>query len=314
MLIRRQRLFALLTQFAILSLLCLGGLSPARAAVGLVSFTATGAPDQIIVVWETATEIGISGFYIWRNTSETGDYTRVSNLIEPQGDQVAGWVYTWVDEDVVNGVTYWYKLEAVEAVSEFFGPVSATAGVQQPTATMTATPTSTQDLTQTATATATQDGIQTATATATNIFDPTITASPTSFAPGSTNTPSTAYPAPVATTPSIPPAVQAATPTAPLLPSTPTLFASNLATPSPGPTQVVSATITLLPFPELTLTFPEGGILLPGRATPTPTPVQVAPVSGPGWFPTGGILLVVVLVIIWSLLGAWFYLSFQRLQ
>lgn len=314
MLIHRQRLFRLLILLVTLSVLCLGGVSPARAAVGLTSLTATGASDQVFVIWETATEIGISGFYIWRNTSESGDYVRVSDLVEPQGDQFGGGNYTWVDEDVVNGVTYWYKLEVVESVSQFFGPVSATAGVQQPTATMTVTPTSTQDLTQTATATTTQDGVSTATPTATNINDPTITASPTSFAPAPSNTPSTAYPAPVATTASVPPAAQAATPTAPAVLSTPTLFSSTLPTPTPVPTQVVSATITLLPFPELTLTFPEGGILLPGRATPTQTPVEEIQASVPGWFPTGGILLVVVLVIIWSLLGVWFYLSFQRLQ
>lgn len=304
----RQRFFIFLTQVVILSLLFLGGAPATRAAVVLVSFTAIGEPDQVVVKWETATELGISGFYVWRSPSQYGTYVRASDRFEPQGDQIVGAVYTWNDVDVVNGSTYWYKLEAVEQVSEFFGPISATAGVQQPTGTLTLTPTSTQP-SPTATSTDPANQTGTPTATATNIIDPTITrtALPVTAAP--TRTPSGAYPAPRTNTPIPPAAQQAATQTGFPAPPSPTLL-----TPTPSPTQVVSATITLIPYPELTLTFPEGGILLPGKATPTHTPPVETPQPSTGWFPRGGILLVVVLVLIWSLLGVWFYLSFQRIQ
>ncbi len=91
--LHRQKLFAFLTQVVILSLICLGSVSPARAAVTLISFTATGEPDQVVVEWETATELGISGFYVWRSTAENGTYSRVSDLFEPQGDPFLGRLY-----------------------------------------------------------------------------------------------------------------------------------------------------------------------------------------------------------------------------
>jgi len=304
----RHRLFVFLTQVVILSLIILGGAPAAWASVSLVSFTATGEPDQVFVEWETATEFGISGFYVLRSTSQNGTYVRASDLFEPQGDQFLGWVYTWIDVEVVNGSTYWYKLEVVEQVSQFFGPVSATPGVQQPTSTQTRTPTSTQP-SPTATSTTPADQTGTPTPTPTNIIDPTITRTATTITQAPTSTSSGAYPAPRTTTPVPPAAQQAATQTGFPAPPPPTL-----PTPPPSPTQVVSGTITLIPYPELTLTFPEGGILLPGKATSTSTQPVVIPQPSTGWFPTGGILLVVILVVIWSLLGVWFYLSFQRIQ
>lgn len=306
----RQKLFAFLTQVVILSLILMGGVSPARAAVTLVSFTATGKPDKVEVEWETGTELDSSGFFVWRSTTENGTYNRVSDFFVSQGDPVIGAVYKWIDDEIVNNTTYWYKLEAIDLSqnSVFYGPESATPGVQQPTSTLTLTPTGTQPSpTATSTGSASQTG--TPTATATNIIDPTVTRTATTVAQAPTSTSSGAYPAPRTNTPIPPAAQQAVTQTGFPAPPSPTL-----PTPTPSPTQVVSATITLIPYPELTLTFPEGGILLPGKATSTSTQPVVTPQPATGWFPTGGILLVVILVVIWSLLGVWFYLSFQRIQ
>lgn len=308
--LHHQKLFAFLTQVVILSLILLGGVSPARAAVTLISFTATGEPDRVVVRWETGTELNSSGFFVWRSTSENGAYNRVSDFFVSQGDPVLGAVYSWIDDEIVNNTTYWYKLEAIDLSqnSVFYGPESATPGVQQPTSTAALTPTSTQP-SPTATSTTSANQTGTPTATATNIIDPTITRTATQATLAPSRTPSTAYPAPRTNTPIPPAAQQAATQTGFPAPPSPTL-----PTPTPSPTQVVSATITLIPYPELTLTFPEGGILLPGKATSTSTQPVVTPQPATGWFPTGGILLVVILVVIWSLLGVWFYLSFQRMQ
>jgi hypothetical protein len=306
----RQKLFAFLIQVFLLSLLCLGVAPSARASVTLISFTATGEPDQVVVEWETGSESDNSGFFVWRSTTENGTYNRVSDFFVSQGNSLVGAVYLWIDDEIVNNTTYWYKLESIDLSqnSLFYGPESATPGVQQPTGTLTLTPTSTQP-SPTATSTDPANQTGTPTATATNIIDPTITrtALPVTAAP--TRTPSGAYPAPRTNTPVPPAAQQAATQTGLPAPPSPTL-----PSPTPSPTQVVSATITLIPYPELTLTFPEGGILLPGKATPTQTPPVETPQPSTGWFPSGGILLVVVLVLIWSLLGVWFYLSFQRIQ
>jgi hypothetical protein len=47
-----------------------------------------------------------------------------------EGDAVPGASYAYTDADVVQGVTYYYKLEDVDVhgVSAFHGPVSATPG------------------------------------------------------------------------------------------------------------------------------------------------------------------------------------------
>jgi hypothetical protein len=290
--------------------LFLGEARPARAAVTLVSFIATGELDRVVVEWETATELNNTGFLVWRSTSQNGVYAPVSDFIEGSEDPLVGGDYIWIDSDVVNGTTYWYKLEAVGQTSEFFGPVFATPGVQQPTSTLTATTTGTLAVSQTPATTAptNQTPTRTATATATSMLNQTATQTATPLTPAPSNTPSSAYPAPGTATP-LAPAAQAATQTSQSLPPLPTL-----PSPTPAATLEISPTITLLPFPELTLTFPEGGILLPANVTPSPTVQPVPPESGPGWLPTGGILLVVVLVVIWSLLGVWFYLSFQRIQ
>lgn len=271
---------------------------PASAAVTLVSFKAVGDLGEVLLEWETATELDNAGFYVRRGSTQSGTFTRVSPLIPSVGDPLAGAVYLWIDEDVVNGTTYWYQLEAINLNqnSEYFGPISATPGVTQPAVTGSATPTRT--------GTVTPDG-QTASPTASSTAPPTITT--TSAAAVPTRTPSTAYPAPVTSTPVIP-AAPAATVTS--LPGLPTLISTIT-----SPTAPVSGTATLLPFPDLTLTFPESGIILPGSGTAawTATPARLSADTS-NWNPVGGVLLVVILVLIWGLLGTWFYLSFRRIS
>ncbi len=274
---------------------------PAQAAVTLVSFTASAGLDEVLLDWETATELDNAGFYIRRGINQSGPFTRISPFVPSEGDPLIGAFYLWVDDTVVNGTTYWYQLEAVDLSqnSEFYGPVSATPGEFDPTGSPTATRTPTRTVTPTG-----------PTSTATSTIPP-VTTTPGTQA---SSTPSSAYPAP-ATATAIPTAVQF--PTAVQLPTNTGL--PGTAGPLPSvelPEAAVSGTITLVPFPELTLTFPEGGIILPGTPseTQTPTPTAESGASGISWFPLGGILLVVILVLIWGLLGGIFYLSFRRVS
>ena len=130
----------------------------ALAAVTLVSFTATGGDGQVLIEWETATEINNVGFNLYRSTSEGGPYVRINDLLIPSQalGSVIGAYYCYTDSDVINGTTYYYKLESVDVYghAEFHGPISATPG-GQPTATPTATPTWLWTATPPATATAT---------------------------------------------------------------------------------------------------------------------------------------------------------------
>ena len=116
----------------------------ALAAVTLVSFTATGGDGQVLLEWETATEIENVGFFVHRSTAEVGEYVRISPFIPSEAGGIIGAEYSYLDQDVQNGTTYYYKLESVatDGSSELYGPISATPGVQ-PTATAPATTTAT---------------------------------------------------------------------------------------------------------------------------------------------------------------------------
>jgi len=149
----------------------------ALAAVTLASFTATGGDGQVLLEWETASEINNIGFNLWRSTSETGNYGQINDWLIPSKalGSVVGAYYSYVDSDVINGTTYYYKLENVDAggSSEFYGPITATPG-GQPTATdtPTPTPTNTPTITNTSTATPTSTSTPTTTSTPTSTVTP----------------------------------------------------------------------------------------------------------------------------------------------
>jgi len=86
--------------------------------VTLTEFTATALENEIIVEWQTTTELDNAGFHLWRATGEGwkyGDYSTVIRLTEQlmpaQGDFS---VYSYRDADVETGVTYYYGLEDID--------------------------------------------------------------------------------------------------------------------------------------------------------------------------------------------------------
>lgn len=230
-----------------------------RAAVTLVSFTATPQGQAVLLRWETASEVNMLGFTVWRAESAEGDSVPISDLIPAEGD-IVGAVYQYTDADVEPGRTYFYWLEAVEVTgaSAFHGPVSATVPFS---ATATPTPTPTNTPTATPTPTPTPTGIPGATPTPT----PTPTSTPTSTPPSSPQ------PSPSVTPTSTPVPVPTATPVPTRIPS-PTPYPSPTATQAPStpasPTPVLAATPTPSPWP----TF---------APVPSPTVVSSVPTSSP---------------------------------
>jgi hypothetical protein len=100
-----------------------------QTVITLASFTATAHDGYVLVEWETASEIDNAGFNLWRSETEAGSYTKLNaDLIPAQGEPTTGASYSYVDDAVMHGVTYWYKLEAVDiyGTSTFHRPVSAT--------------------------------------------------------------------------------------------------------------------------------------------------------------------------------------------
>jgi len=97
--------------------------------VDLVSFEASGSNGAVTLRWETATELDNLGFHVYRASSETGPYARMTTrLIPGLGSSPEGARYQYVDSGLENGTTYFYKLEDVETTgtTELHGPVSAT--------------------------------------------------------------------------------------------------------------------------------------------------------------------------------------------
>jgi len=100
--------------------------------IQLASFTATPSVRQVILTWTTASEIDNAGFNIYRSESENGGYVKINPaLIPAQGSPTQGASYEFVDTDVRNRTTYYYKLEDIDlnGVSTLHGPVSATPRV-----------------------------------------------------------------------------------------------------------------------------------------------------------------------------------------
>ena len=112
--------------------------------ITLTSFTATPKATQVVVAWQTGSEVDTAGFNIWRSASATGTFTKVNATVIPaQGTGVGGASYTWTDTNVSAGQTWYYKLEDIDSsgVSTLHGPVSATVGATSAILSFQATPT-----------------------------------------------------------------------------------------------------------------------------------------------------------------------------
>jgi hypothetical protein len=97
--------------------------------IQLSYFAATPKAGKVILQWNTEAEIDNAGFSIYRAESETGKYTRINDSIVPaKGLATQGASYEFIDTDVKNRNTYYYKLEDIDlnGTSTMHGPVSAT--------------------------------------------------------------------------------------------------------------------------------------------------------------------------------------------
>jgi hypothetical protein len=97
--------------------------------IALSSFTATPKNKEVILEWKTESEIDNAGFNLYRSETEDGEYEKINaSLIPAQGSSTQGASYEFVDKDVKNRKTYYYKLEDIDlnGVSTFHGPVQST--------------------------------------------------------------------------------------------------------------------------------------------------------------------------------------------
>jgi len=80
----------------------------------LAGCAAPWSPTSVTVEWSTASEVDHAGFNLYRGDGPDGPWVRLNrDLIPPAGDPIVGGHYTYVDETVEPGHTYYYLLEDV---------------------------------------------------------------------------------------------------------------------------------------------------------------------------------------------------------
>jgi hypothetical protein len=103
--------------------------SPKPTAIELSSFAATPSHRKVTIEWSTGSEIDNLGFNLYRAESEDGEYIQINgSLMVAKGSPNEGSSYEFVDRNVRNRNTYWYKLEDVDiyGTRTQHGPISAT--------------------------------------------------------------------------------------------------------------------------------------------------------------------------------------------
>lgn len=97
-------------------------------AVTLNSFTATAQEDAVLAAWETASEIDLQGFNLYRGLAADGPWTQLNDLLIPgqAPGSTMGYSYDYLDREVTPGATYYYLLESIDLAGhpEEHGPVS----------------------------------------------------------------------------------------------------------------------------------------------------------------------------------------------
>jgi hypothetical protein len=83
--------------------------------ISLSSFIATPSNKEVTIAWSTESETDNAGFNIYRSESENEEYTKINpSLIPARGSVTQGASYEFVDTNVQNRKTYWYKLENID--------------------------------------------------------------------------------------------------------------------------------------------------------------------------------------------------------
>ncbi|RKX18069.1 MAG: hypothetical protein DRP26_05900 [Candidatus Zixiibacteriota bacterium] len=68
--------------------------------------TSVTADEAVYMYWHPVEVDDIDGYLVYRNTSETGTFTLKADISHPDTD--------WVDTEVINGNTYYYRLSAYD--------------------------------------------------------------------------------------------------------------------------------------------------------------------------------------------------------
>ncbi len=82
---------------------------------GAIAFSQLASTPTIEINWKTASEFDTAGFNIYRSEEPDQGYHQINErLIHGAADTTSGAEYSFVDQDVQRGTTYYYRLEDVE--------------------------------------------------------------------------------------------------------------------------------------------------------------------------------------------------------
>lgn len=82
--------------------------------VELSSFTASADDTKVTLKWETGSEVGNIGFYVYRSETADGPFKKISELVEGAGNSALGRTYEYIDKKVEPNKTYFYYLEDID--------------------------------------------------------------------------------------------------------------------------------------------------------------------------------------------------------
>lgn len=112
---------------------CNISIAASASPVTLVSLSATPYNAAVIVNWQTGAEIDHQGFNVFRSTNPSSGFIQVNpQLIRNfSSSGAAQGKYRYLDQDVLNGTTYYYRVEdiAINGTRTLHGPVNATPDV-----------------------------------------------------------------------------------------------------------------------------------------------------------------------------------------
>lgn len=106
-------------------------------SVTFLFFTAARTNEAVTLNWETASEIDLLGFNLYRATSPGGERVKLNAEVIPLNGPggVIGGSYTYIDTDVSSDLTYYYWLEGLDLnsrIKEVVGPVIANVPLTLP--------------------------------------------------------------------------------------------------------------------------------------------------------------------------------------
>lgn len=106
----------------------------APLAVQLADFGVVGQANQVLVTWETTSELDNQGFNLYRGQTPDAPDALLAFVPARSPGSAQGSAYQWTDSDVTVGATYYYWLEDVDlsGATTLHGPVSVT--LEGPTA------------------------------------------------------------------------------------------------------------------------------------------------------------------------------------